>query len=128
MLDWVGWDNGQRLIFVAGCVALLSMFLPWAYWGFSVGLGITDISVLFLGVYAYPLWMLLRAQRPNVYANLGCGAGGAVLAVFYMTGYVKTGLFRGAAVGGVVFLLASLALIVGSLVSEHRWQHQDQRR
>lgn len=115
-LDWNNWSIGGRIIFVTSCVSVLSMFMPWMDIGIASQTGLSQGTVLLLGLYVYPVLMLLKKGPLNRLAGLAC----AVVAVVCSLVYIKsqTISFFGtstnvAASGAYLFLIASGAFIVG---------------
>ncbi|MBW3539856.1 MAG: hypothetical protein KY476_06270 [Planctomycetes bacterium] len=116
--DWKNWNVGGKTIFVAACVAVFSMLTKWVELGPMSANGFAQGTFLFLGVFVYPVLMLMK-QRP-IHRNwgIGCAAGGIVLAIGYIAS--KSGEIFGRSVsfagaGPVLFLLASAALLAGVL-------------
>lgn len=116
--DWKNWDVGGKTVFLAACTAVLSMVMNWVQLGPISANGFFQGTFLFLGVFVYPVLMLLRQRPIHRKAGIACAVGGVVLALGYIAS--KSGEVFGQSVtlagaGPVVFLLASVALLVGIL-------------
>ncbi len=114
--NWEGWNSGGKVIFVAGCVAIVSMLMNWVDVGFLSQSGLSQGSFLFLGLWVYPLLMLFKNQPIERVWGLTC----SILSVFFTFVYISSksaNLFgntiNAAGTGAWIFLFASIALIVG---------------
>lgn len=116
--NWRNWNIGGKTIFVATCVAVLSMLTKWVEFGPFYKTGLQQVSLLFLGVFIYPGFMLLRQQHINRIGGIACAVCGVVLAGWYISW--KSGELLGRSVnlsgmGPVVFIFASIGLLIGVL-------------
>lgn len=114
---WNIWNWPARTIFVAACAAVLSMFIDWVHVGFGSANGFSQGTFLFLGVFVYPLLVILKNQAMNKMAGIGCGVGGAILTIAYISSKQVTVFDRShnfASGGAIIFLLASIALAIGA--------------
>lgn len=114
--DYENWGLGGRIIFVASCVATLSMLMKWVDIGFVSQTGLSQVSFVFLGFWIYPLLMLFK-NKPIVRAwGLVCSIGSVIVTFFYIESKIIE-IFdetvNAAATGAWLFLLASIALIIG---------------
>lgn len=119
--DWNNWNVGGKTIFVAACVAVLSMFLKWVDLRIVSANGFSQGTFLFLGVFVYPVLMLLQQRPINRNIGVGCAVGGIVLALGYYLSSFEEIMGRTVVVAGSgpwVFLFASIALLVGVLKYE----------
>jgi len=114
--DWKNWDLGGKVIFVSACVAAGSMLISWVDVGFARANGLSQGTFLFLGVFVYPLWMLLTNRSIHLQAGIACGALGIVCSI----GYIASKQFdffgssvNAASTGPYVFLLSCGSLIFG---------------
>ncbi len=125
-VDWAGWDNGRKLLFVVSCVALVSFFLPWTksmprgsftFAGYTQGWPMLGL----LG-FAFPLFQLLKGGAINKIA----GYAGAVFAIALGIYFVATGttphgadMHRVAVTwGSYVYVLSCAALAVSVNMAE----------
>ncbi|MGQ9574303.1 MAG: DUF4339 domain-containing protein [Thermoguttaceae bacterium] len=73
--------------------------------------GLLNPWVMLVGVFVYPVWMLLAGRPIHLVGGILCGAWGAVSAMFWI---VK--LADAANWGMYIYLVACLALIVGAVL------------
>ena len=120
-LDWINWNVGGKTIFAAACAAIFSMLLKWVSVGPLSQNGLSQGAVLLLGLWVYPVLMLLKNKPINQIAGLAC----SILSVLFTLGFItsksvemfgKTVNASGS--GAWLFLLASIALIIGVLKYE----------
>ena len=62
-LEWSKWNIGGKIIFVAGCMATVSMFMNWVDIGITTRIGISQGTFLFLAFWIYPIYMLLKNRN-----------------------------------------------------------------
>jgi hypothetical protein len=115
-IDWANWNVGAKIIFVAACVATLSMFMDWVSIGFASQSGLTQGTFLLLGLWVYPVLMLLKAQPIRRSWGIALSCSSFVLTGIYISSksievFGKT--INAAASGAWLFLLVSIALAVG---------------
>jgi hypothetical protein len=114
--DWKNWDLGGKVIFVSACVAAASMLISWVDVGFARANGLSQGTFLFLGVFVYPVWMLLTNRCIHLYGGIACGAGGILCGIGYI-GSKQFDFFgtsvNAASAGPYVFMLSCAALIFG---------------
>jgi len=115
--DWQNWNTGGKIIFSAACAAVLSMFMTWVEAGIFSQNGLAQEAWIFLGLWIYPVLMLLKGKSINRGWGLTCSIVSTVITFGYIQEHTKVLLgdipidtYGG---GAVVFLLASIALIVG---------------
>lgn len=114
--DWGMWGIGGRVIFVAACVASVSVFMKWVDIGFAKADGWSQGTFMLIGVFVYPMLRLLKGKPINLAGGLVCAGIGALGSLIFMartcvTLGEKTAYLFGA--GPVFFLLSSLALGYG---------------
>lgn len=114
--DWNNWNLGGKTIFSSACVATASMLMNWVDIGIVSQSGLSQGSFLFLALWIYPLLMLLKNQAIDKKWGLTC----SITSVVFTLGYISSKSIEifgrtvnAAAVGAYIFLLASIALIVG---------------
>jgi hypothetical protein len=119
-LEWSKWNVGGKIIFVASCVAVVSMFMNWVDLGITARIGISQAAFLLLGFWIYPVYMLLN----NRSIKLRWGLPSATLSIAGVIAYIasksmtiagQSGNFS--AIGAWMFLIASVALIIGVALS-----------
>ena len=115
-VDWQNWNAGGKVIFVAACIATGSMILPWVDIGIASANGIAQGTILLLGLWVYPVLMVMQNKPMSKGGGLACAIGSVVLTLGYISnkqGSVGRISFDAAGAGAYIFLLASIAFIVG---------------
>jgi len=116
--DWENWGMNGRVIFVALCVALVSMFMSWVDVGFLSQSGIQQQGWLLLVFWIYPVYVLLKNLEMNKILGLLTSALSIVGSVAYLN-WKTIELFGNTAhvagTGVWLFLFSSIALFVGVL-------------
>jgi len=82
--DWKNWNLGGKVIFVAGCVAIISMLMKWVDIGIASQSGLSQGAFLFLGLWVYPLLMLFKNKSINRLWGLVCSIASIVITIGYM--------------------------------------------
>ena len=117
-LDWKNWNLGGKIIFIAGCVATVSMLMKWVDVGIASQTGLSQGAFLFLGLWVYPLLMLFKNKSIIKLWGLGCSIASVIITIVYISSK-SVELFdqtiNAAANGAWLFLFASIALGVGIL-------------
>ena len=114
--DWENWNIGGRIIFVSACVACFSMFMNWWDIGIASQTGLSQGAVVYLALYIYPVYSLFKKQTINRFWGLACAIGAVAVTLEYInskSGEILGKKFNAAGAGATLFLLASIALIVG---------------
>ena len=62
---WRRWDFGEKTMMFAACAAAISMGLPWLDFHWFTFSGISQEKYFYLGIFVYPVAMLLRQSRVN---------------------------------------------------------------
>jgi hypothetical protein len=119
---WENWNWGGKDIFAAACVATASMFMKssmfmkWVDIGFVSQTGLTQETFLLLGLWIYPVFMLFKNKPISRAWGLTCSIASAAFTGFYISSK-SLELFGNtinvASTGAWLFLLASIALVVG---------------
>ena len=115
-VDWENWNQGGKIIFVAACVATASLLMNWVELGIVTESGMAQGAFLLLGLWVYPVLMLLKNTAIHQIGGLACSITSIIGTVWYIsaTEVVLFGEVLNAAGGGAyLFLLASIALVVG---------------
>ena len=114
--DWKNWNLGGKVIFVAACVATASMLMKWVDVGIASQSGLSQQTFFFLGLWIYPVIMLFKNKHIHRIWGLVC----SICSVVFTLGYISSKSIEmfgetvnAAATGAYLFLLASIALIVG---------------
>jgi len=114
--DWKNWNLGGKVIFAAACVATISVLMRWVDVGIASQSGLSQGAFLFLGLWIYPVLMLFKNKAIHRVWGLMCSIASVVLTLGYISSK-SVELFgetvNAAASGSYLFLLASIALIVG---------------
>ena len=111
--DWSNWNGGGKVIFVAACVAAVSMLTTWIDLGIASRNGLADGEFLFLVFWIYPLLMLFKNKPISRVWGLVCAIPCAAYALFVLGHLSSTGAGRPGP-GPYLFLLASIALMFGT--------------
>ncbi|MET3697860.1 hypothetical protein SAMN05877753_104264 [Bacillus oleivorans] len=110
-----------KLIFLATCAAVISLFLPWADLGFISASGFQQQGYLLLIFFIYPIYRVLTGKSLNKVAGLICGII-AVIGTFLFLSTKSVDVFgttvNGAGSGLYLFLIASIVLTVGVLLEK----------
>lgn len=116
--DWENWNFGGRVVFVAGCVAVISMLMDWVDVGIASQSGLSQGAFWLLGLWVYPLLRLFKNRPINRLWGLACATASIVITIIYISSK-SVELFdetvNAAATGAWLFLLASVALSIGIL-------------
>ena len=119
--DWYNWNFGGKVIFVATCVAMVSMLMKWVDVGILSQSGLSQGAFLFLGLWIYPFLMLFKNKSISRVWGLLCSIASVVFALSYISSK-SIELFgekvNVAATGAYLFMLASIALIFGIIKYE----------
>jgi hypothetical protein len=115
-LDWKNWNIGGKIVFISTCVSTVSMFMKWVDIGIVSQTGLSQMAFLFLILYVYPVLMLLKNKPIKKLWGITCSIVAVGLAIWYISSK-SIDLFgetaNAAASGAWLFLLSSIALIVG---------------
>jgi hypothetical protein len=117
-LAWKNWSSGGKVIFVAGCLAVMSILMKWVDVGIASQTGLSQGAFLFLCFWIYPLLMLFKNKAISRLWGLTCSILSVVVTIVYISSKSVELLGKTvnvAATGAWLFLLASIALIFGVL-------------
>ena len=122
-------EHRRKIIFVAACVAIVSMFMKWVDVGIASRTGLTQATVLLLGLYVYPVLMLFKNNSIKRVWGLVCSITAVVLTLWYINS--QSVEFLGEKISAVgpgawLFFLASIALIVGVIKYKATISSEDQ--
>lgn len=110
------WNLGGKLIFIAGCSAIFSLFLKWVDLGIISASGFQQDGYLFLVLFLYPLYALMAEKPLNKVIGLISAGLALILGIYFA--FSKTIEIFGATVNGTgtglyLFIIASLILTAG---------------
>ena len=112
----IKWNEAEKTIFVASCIAVVSIFMPWADIGFATSSGLSQGGFLLLGCFAYPLLRVLKEEK----IDNKIGMISSILAIVLSIGFAlsKTVEFMGETInasgsGLILFIIASFILTFG---------------
>ncbi len=123
-LSWHALSTGEKVIFVSGCLAVLSMLMPWLDIGFATRNGITQSAWLILLLsFTYPAIMMFKRQSIDIRIGITL----TVIALIWCSSYVsgKTVTFGPpgdtidadlSGSGPGAFILACIGAIVGQVM------------
>ena len=120
-LDWKNWSFGGKIIFVATCIATLSMFMVW-----------DDVSqsrlplrsaLILLGLYIYPLIMLLKNRIIIKLWGLVCSIIAVVFSLLYLVSSVSN---YSVVTGSWSYMFSSFGLMVG-IIKYHPYNEHHRR-
>ena len=115
-LDWKNWNDGGKAIFVAGCVAIVSMLMPWVDVGLAQQTGLQQGAYIFLSFWIYPILMLLKNGPINLIGGITCSIVSTICALGYLQSksiQILGKSINAAAIGAYLFFFASMVLIAG---------------
>lgn len=115
-IDWKNWNTGAKIIFVAACAAVLSMLMDWVRIGFASQNGLAQGTFLLLGLWVYPVMMVVKGLPIRRSWGMLLSCASIVLTGMYI-GSKSIEIFgktiNAASNGAWLFLLVSMALAVG---------------
>ena len=110
------WNIGGKLIFVSTIIAIISLFMSWVDLGIASVSGFQQDGYLFLILYIYPVYKLLKGTRLNKVIGVICSALAVILGIVFLSS--KSVDFFGSTVnaagtGLYLFIVASIVLTIG---------------
>jgi len=123
--DWKEWSGGEKIISISFVTAFASMFLNWTYGSFFPQNGFTQLAIVLLLFWAYPMYGILSGNNINKYLAYICPLGAFIVIVCYI--YSKNaeifGSFMNLAGNGAwIFLFSTLVLGIG--IFQRDWEHR----
>ncbi|MFC5529109.1 hypothetical protein [Cohnella yongneupensis] len=115
-MKFSSWDLGGKAIFIATCLAFVSMFFTWVDIGFYSENGFEQESYIMLICFLYPIIKLLRSRSISKIGGYVCAIAGIVCGVAYInwkSGEVLGVSLNAAGNGPYVFIVASAILAFG---------------
>lgn len=114
------WSVGGKIMFVSSCLALFSMILPWKDVGIASRSGLTQVTILLLGIFIYPLIMLFKKKKIHTAGGIPIVCIGLLFTIlFYRSNYVHFGRENITGIGFFVFIIAAITFIVGVFKHEN---------
>ena len=120
------WNIGGKMIFIATCLAVFSLFMSWVDLGIISASGFQQDGYLFLLLYIYPVYKLLKDRPMKKIIGMISSILAVVSGIAFM--FSKSVDFFGTTVNGAgpglyLFVIASILLTVGVIkydtVDEH---------
>lgn len=110
------WDIGGKSIFIAACLAIISLFFTWVDIGFYAENGFEQQAFIFLACFIYPIIRLLQDKSINRIGGYICAIAGIVCGIAYISSK-SAEMFgvqiQAAGTGPYVFIVASVILGFG---------------
>jgi hypothetical protein len=114
------WSPGAWVIVGALALAVVSLFFKWTKGeGYVGAAGFLNPWLMLMGVFVYPVWMMMAGRPIHLIGGILCGAWGLVTALFWIlkfTGSVLGVTFSVANVGLYLYLVSCIALTVGVIL------------
>lgn len=115
-INFKEWNFGGKLIFISTILAIFSLFMNWVDAGIIRVSGFQQQGYLFLLLYIYPVYKLLKGSKMNKLIGLICSILAAVGSIAFLTSK-SVDLFgstvNAAGAGLYLFIIASVLLIIG---------------
>lgn len=111
----------NKLILVAGALAIISLFLPWVDLGIISASGFQQQGYFFLIAFIYPIYCAFKNISINKIGGLVCGFAAIIVSILYMNS--KTEEFFGEKInatgsGLYLFLIASILLTIAIFLNK----------
>jgi len=125
--DWKKWSGGEKIISISFVTAFASMFLNWTYGSFFPQNGFTQLAIVLLLFWVYPVYGVLFGGNINKYFAYLCSLGSFIAIVYYI--YSKNaeifgGFMNLAGNGAWVFLFSTLMLGIGVFQCDCEYRKQ----
>lgn len=115
-INFSQWNLGGKLIFIAGCLAIASLFMNWVDLGIISASGFQQDGYLFLVFYIYPMIKLLKDKPIKKGLGLISSLLAVIIGIVFMLSK-STDVFgttiNGAGTGLYIFIIASIMLTIG---------------
>lgn len=116
--DWKNWNTGGKTIFAATTASAVSMFMNWTDIGFASQSGFSQQAFLFLVLWIYPVFKLLKNHPISRIGGVTCSIASIALTLAYINSksvdvFGHSGNVAGT--GAWIFMFASIALLIGVL-------------
>ncbi len=129
--DWKHWNLGGKIIFIATCIAVISMFMKWVDIGLISQSGFSQEAFLLLAFWIYPVFMLFSNKTIHKIRGLVCSVASTVLTLIYILSKsveLANETINVAGSGAYLFLCASIVLTIGILKYKPATYEQDKTR
>jgi len=118
--NWKDWNLGGKIIFCSACVAIVSLLMKWVDLGVFSQNGFAQQGYFLLVCWIYPLFVLLKDKKMNVFGGMISSVIAIVVMIVYISSKgINEEIFgevidvNVAAAGAWLFLFASVALLIG---------------
>ncbi len=110
------WNLGGKLIFISTVIAILSLFMNWVDAGIVRVSGFQQQGYLFLILYIYPVYKLLKDAELSKVLGLLCSILAVISGIAYLSSK-SIDLFgttvNAGGTGIYIFIIASVILTIG---------------
>lgn len=110
------WNLGGKLIFISTILAILSLFMSWVDAGIVRASGFQQQGYLFLVLYIYPVYKLLKGTKLNKLIGLICSTLSVIGSIAFLSSKsvdLMGTTVNAAGTGLYLFIIASIMLTVG---------------
>lgn len=110
------WNLGGKLIFISALLAILSLFMSWVDAGIVRASGFQQQGYLFLVLYVYPVYKLLKGVKMNKLIGLICSTLSVIGSIAFLSSKsvdLMGTTVNAAGTGLYLFIIASIMLTVG---------------
>jgi len=117
--DFKNMSLGEKLVLISACIAILSLFMPWAsLFGLSQN-GFQQQGYILLIAFLYPVITILTGKQINYITGIISGVVGVIFMFIYMNSKHADLLgtsINATGTGAYIGLVATVILIVGSFM------------
>ena len=117
--DFKNTSLGEKLVLISACIAILSLFMPWAsLFGLSQN-GFQQQGYILLIAFLYPVITILTGKQINYITGIISGVVGVIFMFIYMNSKHADLLgtsINATGTGAYIGLVATVILIVGSFM------------
>ncbi|HSH36252.1 MULTISPECIES: hypothetical protein [Schnuerera] len=115
-INFKEWSFGGKLIFISAIIAILSLFMSWVDAGIVRASGFQQQGYIFLVLYIYPIFKLLKGVKMNKLIGLICSILSVISGIVFLN-TKNVDLFgstvNAAGTGLYLFIIASIMLTIG---------------
>jgi hypothetical protein len=115
-INFSQWNLGGKLIFIAGCLAIASLFMNWVDLGIFSASGFQQDGYLFVIFYIYPMNKLLKDNPMKKGLGLMSSLLAVIIGIVFMlskSADVLGTTIHSAGIGLYIFIIASIMLTIG---------------